>query len=202
MHDVTVVRPSFSMTLVFRPTRWTALFDLFMSRLAHDPMFVAPLPARRGDGHLAVKLESLLGERIELAVRTLKAISTSDLVAEAARAAVVAEAPSPDPHLEALQQVDGIDLDTLLFRRPGVPVDLRQVAESVQLAFSGGYFLRMHAAAAPALRSVLRTDGPFRVAELKGELSAEAKVALARRLVVAGLLGFFEEGSSKEAHNE
>jgi JmjC domain len=198
VHDVTAKRSSFSMTLVFRPARWSALLDLLTTRLALHPDFVAPLPAGAGGSERAADLEAMLGRRIDVIARALEQTNPADVLSAVARDAVVAAGPSPEPHLETLSRTDEIDSETVLVRRPGVLVHVQTGAESVQLTFSGGYFLRMHAAAAPALQGVVHADGPFRVADMPGELSAAAKVALARRLVVAGLLSLPASGRTAD----
>jgi hypothetical protein len=77
----------------------------------------------------------------------------------------------------------GLDVDTEVERRPSVIADL----DGTTLTFEGKE-LEFPADAAGGLEAIAASDGPFRPAELPGELDLEGRLTLVRRLVREGYL--------------
>jgi bifunctional lysine-specific demethylase and histidyl-hydroxylase NO66 len=86
--------------------------------------------------------------------------------------------------LRALERLDG---ETELERRETVIADLEEGGDGWTLAFEGRE-LRFPAHAGPELEACYEADEPFRPSELPGDLDAEGRLVLARRLVREGFL--------------
>jgi hypothetical protein len=68
-----------------------------------------------------------------------------------------------------------------------VIADLEESPAGVALLFEGKE-IRFPGHAAPELRACFETEAPFRLSELPGDLDAEGRIVLARRLVREGFL--------------
>jgi bifunctional lysine-specific demethylase and histidyl-hydroxylase NO66 len=86
--------------------------------------------------------------------------------------------------LRALQQ---LDTETELERRETVIADLEEGGDGWTMAFEGRE-LRFPAHAGPELEACYEADEPFRLSELPGDLDAEGRLVLGRRLVREGFL--------------
>jgi hypothetical protein len=86
-----------------------------------------------------------------------------------------------------LRALEGLDADTPLERRETVIADLEEDGEGWTLAFEGRE-LRFPSQAGPELEACYEADEPFRLADLPGDLDAEGRLVLARRLVREGFL--------------
>ena len=86
--------------------------------------------------------------------------------------------------LRALERLDG---ETELERRETVISDLEEGGDGWTLAYEGRE-LRFPAHAGPELEACYEADEPFRLSELPGDLDAEGRLVLARRLVREGFL--------------
>ena len=86
--------------------------------------------------------------------------------------------------LRALERLDG---ETELERRETVIADLEEGGDGWTLAFEGRE-LRFPAHAGPELEACYEAEEPFRLSELPGDLDAEGRLVLARRLVREGFL--------------
>jgi hypothetical protein len=85
--------------------------------------------------------------------------------------------------LTELRASDALTADTLLERRPTVLSELEDGA----LVFEGKR-LRVPERAVAELRAVAESEGPFRAEELPGELDAESRLVLLRRLIREGFV--------------
>jgi ribosomal protein L16 Arg81 hydroxylase len=189
IHDVTNDVPSFSLTVVFDPFRWSALLDLLWRQLAATAEFRAPLPAGvlfadRPHELLSRQLEP----RVELVRQALERVSAGALVDDLAQRQVARTTLPPDGQLGVLFELDAITLETVVEKRPSLACHITRRGEKVLLMLPGGYGLEASARAEPALRSVVSMDQPFRVADMDESLGDGAKLALARKLVSCGLL--------------
>lgn len=111
-----------------------------------------------------------------------------ELDAEAVRARarerfVRSRRPILDGQLSELRALPSLDVDTELVRRDTVIADLTGTA----LLFEGRT-LRFPERLARELEFLVTVDGPFSAAELPGELDAEGRLVLVRRLVREGFL--------------
>jgi hypothetical protein len=89
--------------------------------------------------------------------------------------------------LTQLRALEQLDTETELERRETVIADLEEGGEGWTLAFEGRE-LRFPAHAGPELEACYEADEPFRLSELPGDLDAEGRLVLARRLVREGFL--------------
>jgi hypothetical protein len=95
--------------------------------------------------------------------------------------------PIREDGLSQLRALDRLDAETALERRETVIADLEESDEGAVLFFEGSE-IRFPAHAAPELRACYESGEPFRVADLPGELDAEGRLVLVRRLVREGFL--------------
>jgi hypothetical protein len=86
--------------------------------------------------------------------------------------------------LRALERLDG---DTVLERRETVIADLEEASGMVTLFFEGKE-IGFPAHAAPEVRTCFDAEEPFRAVDLLGELDADGRLVLVRRLVREGFL--------------
>jgi hypothetical protein len=89
--------------------------------------------------------------------------------------------------LTQLRALEQLDTETELERRETVIADLEEGGDGWTLAFEGRE-LRFPAHAGPELEACYEADEPFRLSELPGDLDAEGRLVLARRLVREGFL--------------
>jgi hypothetical protein len=95
--------------------------------------------------------------------------------------------PIREDGLSQLRALDRLDGDTLLERRETVIADLEETDGTVTLVFEGKE-IGIPAHAAPELRACFEAEDPFRAADLPGDLDADGRRVLARRLVREGFL--------------
>jgi hypothetical protein len=89
--------------------------------------------------------------------------------------------------LSQLRALERLSADTELERRETVIADLEESGDGWTLVFEGRE-LRLPAHAGPELEACYEADEPFRLSELPGDLDAEGRLVLARRLVREGFL--------------
>ncbi len=88
--------------------------------------------------------------------------------------------------LQALAQLDRIDLDSFVGRRPFLAYLIHEDADGIRLRFHRNEIsIPLHAS--KDLRHALETEG-FRIRDLPGELDDKGKLVLVRRLIREGLL--------------
>jgi hypothetical protein len=97
--------------------------------------------------------------------------------------------PVLDDALSELRAADALTTETMLERRPTVLWEL----ENGSLVFEGKR-IRVPEHAVPELEAVARSEGPFRVAELPGQLDDESRLVLLRRLIREGFVRRSAEG--------
>jgi lysine-specific demethylase/histidyl-hydroxylase NO66 len=86
--------------------------------------------------------------------------------------------------LRALRELDG---ETLVERRESVLIDLEEAEDGIVLTFEGRR-VTFPANARDEVEAAAAAEGPFRPADLPGQLDEEGRVVLARRLVREGFL--------------
>jgi JmjC domain len=89
--------------------------------------------------------------------------------------------------LGQLRALKRLDAETLLERRDTVIADLEEGPDGLALLFEGKE-LSFPAHCGPELAACYEADEPFRLSELPGDLDAEGRLVLARRLVREGFL--------------
>jgi bifunctional lysine-specific demethylase and histidyl-hydroxylase NO66 len=130
-----------------------------------------------GGGEEADRLAELLGAELD-----------PELVAKRRRRKFVqTRRPIRADGLSQLRALERLDTETELERRETVIADLEEDAEGWTLAFEGRE-LRFPSYAGPELEACYQADVPFRLTELPGDLDAEGRLVLARRLVREGFL--------------
>jgi lysine-specific demethylase/histidyl-hydroxylase NO66 len=95
--------------------------------------------------------------------------------------------PIREDGISQLRALERLGAETVLERRETVIADLEEWVEGVALVFEGKE-IRFPAHASAEVRACFETETPFRVADLPGELDAEGRIVLARRLVREGFL--------------
>ncbi|HXV57083.1 MAG TPA: cupin domain-containing protein [Gaiellaceae bacterium] len=89
--------------------------------------------------------------------------------------------------LSQRRAVERLGPETPVERRETVIADLEESRGGTALVFEGKE-LRFPPQAAPELEAIVEASGPFRPADLPGELDAESRLVLVRRLVREGFL--------------
>lgn len=141
----------------------------------------------------AAALEASLGvdETVEQLERVVNAIELRSRLAEA-RARLKLRLierlrPLPTSHLQSLDRLDRVGLDTRVAKRAGMLCHVARKAGRAELAFPGN---RLGGAAnlEPALRFLADVREPFTVRALPDTLSDESKLVLVKRAIREGLL--------------
>jgi hypothetical protein len=149
---------------------WIDALRAALEECEQDVEFRRSVPA---DGEALVDLVALLAERL----------APVDVARRMRRRFVDRRRPILDGQLEEMRTLDAVDLETAVERRPTVIFDL----EGTTLVFEGKRVAFPEAAQAE-LEAVAAADGPFRGAELPGELDADGRLALVRRLIREGFV--------------
>jgi hypothetical protein len=149
---------------------WIDALRAALEECEQDVEFRRSVPA---DGEALVDLVALLAERL----------APVDVARRMRRRLVDRRRPILDGQLEEMRTLDAVDLETAVERRPTVIFDL----EGTTLVFEGKRVAFPEAAQAE-LEAVAAADGPFRGAELPGELDADGRLALVRRLIREGFV--------------
>jgi hypothetical protein len=136
------------------------------------------LSVRRGVEHgLADGLAELVAEQLE-----------PELVEKRRRRRFLdSRRPIREDGLTQLRTLERLDVRTALERRETVIADLEESPAELALVFEGKE-IRFPGHAAAELRACFETDAPFRLDELPGDLDAEGRIVLGRRLVGEGFL--------------
>ncbi|HET6696406.1 MAG TPA: cupin domain-containing protein [Gaiellaceae bacterium] len=128
------------------------------------------------------------GDEADRLAERLKAELDPELVAQRRRRRFVqTRRPIRADGLSQLRALEELDAETPLERRETVIADLEENGEGWTLAFEGRE-LRFPSHAGPELSACYDADEAFRLSELPGDLDAEGRLVLARRLVREGFL--------------
>ena len=192
VHDVVAdSQPAFSLTIVFEPFRWRAVLDVLAARLGRTEAFTEPVPAGPRPGkEPGAPFSREFNARIALIREALDNLTAEDL-ADALASKHLERIPlPPGERIDSIFRAGDIELDTQVETTFGEACHITRRNLRVVLALPGGYTLTAGAGVEPALRAILATPGPFRVADIHDCLSAPAKLALAQRLIGCGVLRF------------
>ena len=189
VHHVTSVEASFSLAIVFDPVKWSSVLNALKAKVENDPTLTTAFPAGvllEPEASPSLRAEF---ERVRsILARALGELQVEDVVDRAASEMIARMAPPPGSPLNTMFHIDLVDLSTTLERDSRVVCRLERHDDGAMLIFPGGYTLRAASAVEPALRSVLSARGAFRVDDMHASLGPSAKLALAKRLLAAGLL--------------
>jgi hypothetical protein len=150
---------------------WLDAFKAALDECADDPGF------RRSPDGSAGELLARLGERL----------GEQDVRRRMRSKLVHTRRPLLEGQIGHLRALRDLDLETELERRPTVLADLAVRQDRAELTFEGRT-LEFPAHVEDVLDFVLRTDEPFRPADLPGTLDEDGRLALVARLVREGLL--------------
>jgi bifunctional lysine-specific demethylase and histidyl-hydroxylase NO66 len=129
----------------------------------------------------------------ELVARLLERLGPDDVARRKRKRFVKSRRPVLTGQLSQLRALDRLDEDTLLERRDTVVADMAVAEEEVKL-FYDGHQLAFPADVEREIEFMLGADEPFRPSDLPGELDAESRLVLVRRLVREGFLELSEGG--------
>jgi hypothetical protein len=114
-------------------------------------------------------------------------LGAADVAARARRGFLEGRRPIREDGLSQLRALAGLSAATLVERRETVIADLADDGEALELSFEGRS-VRIPGQARGELVACYEADGPFRVADLPGELDEPGRLVLVRRLVREGFL--------------
>jgi hypothetical protein len=100
---------------------------------------------------------------------------------------IARQRPLPEAHFRSLDQVNQIDLDTVVAKREGMMCSVSRKPDCVEIAFPGNR-MKGPVAIETALRFITDATEAFPVSALPDMLSDESKLVLARRAIREGLL--------------
>jgi hypothetical protein len=100
---------------------------------------------------------------------------------------VATRRPIRDDQFDVLRGLERLAAETLVERRPTVIFDLSARGDEVELVFEGRR-VSFPAHARAAVEAAARAEGPFRAADLPGNLDERGRLVLVRRLVREGFL--------------
>ncbi len=102
---------------------------------------------------------------------------------------LIEQQPLPDSRFTFIDRLNSISINTTVFKTAGSLCSV-SCGDRAEITFCGN-FLRAPRSVLPAFEFISNHD-EFKVSELPGDLSDDAKVTLVRRLVKEGLLGIRE----------
>ncbi len=177
---------SLHLTIGVYPTQW---FDLIVNALQavsmKDARFRKALPVGFLDRHeMMAYLKDQLQELTELLSQEAQVEEAVELLTEQFIRQTI---PVPDGHFTEVDDVDCIDLDTTVIKRPGMRCRIIRQGSSAIIQFPGNT-VKGQSHIEPALRFIADAAGAFAVHSLPDILTDDGKVVLVRRLVRGGLL--------------
>jgi bifunctional lysine-specific demethylase and histidyl-hydroxylase NO66 len=165
---------SLHLTVGIKTYTWMDAFKAALAECAEDLEFRRAVPA---DGIGGEELVENLRERLD-----------PDTVAgRMNRRFVTSRAPIRDDQLSQVRALAQLDQETLVERRPTIIAGLAAAGERVALVFEGKE-VRFPAAVHAEVEYCAEIDEPFRPADLPGDLDADGRLVLVRRLVREGFL--------------
>jgi lysine-specific demethylase/histidyl-hydroxylase NO66 len=163
---------SLHLTIGIAAHSWLDAAGAALATLEDEPAFRSDVARGDGDG-----LAGLLAERLD-----------PELVERRRRRRFVrSRRPIREDGLAQLRALERLAPTTLLERRETVIADLEEDGQGVVLVFEGKE-IRFPAHAGPELRACFAAEEPFRADGLPGELDADGRLTLVRRLVREGFL--------------
>ena len=166
--------------------RWADLLERAVARLSQSEVALREaLPAGWiGDPKTR---PSMRGQFRQLLQMLAERASFEDALGDLSLGFVDTLGELPDGRVTESTDLAGLDVETLVEKRPGVICVVTGEGDSATIYFPGGN-LRDPAMTADALHFVASVDRPFRASDLPGAMSAESNRVLVRRLAKEGLL--------------
>lgn len=163
---------SLHLTIGIAAHTWLDAASAALATLEDEPALRSDIARGEGDG-----LAELLADRLdpELVERRRR------------RRFVQSRRPIREDGLSQLRALERLDETSVLERRETVIADLDEDGDGFALVFEGKE-IRFPAHAGPELRACFESEGPFRPADLPGEVDAAGRLVLVRRLVREGFL--------------
>jgi hypothetical protein len=123
----------------------------------------------------------------DLLSRLAERLASRDVERRRREKFVATRRPIRDDQFDRLRALEELDSETFVERRPTVIFDLSSGADDVTLSFEGrSVSVPRHAR--EEVEAVARAEGPFRAADLPGDLDEDGRVVLVRRLLREGFL--------------
>jgi len=126
-------------------------------------------------------------EAEELLERLGARLSPEDVARRRRRRFLAGRRPIREDGLSQLQALEGLDKQTIVERRGTVIADLEEAADGLALVFEGKE-IRFPGHTRAEVVACFEAEEPFRPAELPGDLDADGRLVLVRRLVREGFL--------------
>ena len=176
LHEaVTSASDSLHITVGINTYTWLDAFREALDACAEDLEFRRAVPLAGGE------------PPSELLERLAARLGAGDVGRRMRERFVRTRRPILDGQLTQLRALDGLTPQTLVERRPTVIADLSVDESGVTLAFEGKDVV-FPAHAREEVEHVARADEAFRPIDLPGELDADGRLVLVRRLVREGFL--------------
>lgn len=189
----TVDEPSLHITIGVRPTTWHDVATRAIAGLASEEAFAAPLPV--GFAEQPERFTEQVSFKLRDLARAIEKLDPTDVATPVADAFFSARPPLLDGQLRDLLELDLIDDDTVLVRRPGTVCAVRSRGERVEVLL-GDRTLSLPAHAEASLR-IVEQARTLRPADLAALLDEPGRIVLARRLVREGLLRIDRAGAAR-----
>lgn len=132
------------------------------------------------------KIEILTHHFKELLEQISDDIQIEDVIDDIADDFLAKLEPLPDGHFAQIDCLENIDINSILKKRKGTICYIAKQANSVTIYFPGNH-VSAPSFIEPALEFIAETE-EFCINSIPGNMSAESKLVLARRLVKEGLL--------------
>jgi len=177
---------SLHITMGILATTWVDVFAEALSTCQRDPRFRKSLP---------VGFVGRSEEFGELLTVFSEAVSLEEVLTRISERFVSSRLPLLEGHLTELDQVDRLDLETVVRRRRDLIYRIipDPKGESVSLLFHGKK-VKFPGYVEPALRFLVEA-GDFKACAIPGDLDDPGKLVLVRRLVKEGFLTIHKEDS-------
>jgi ribosomal protein L16 Arg81 hydroxylase len=123
----------------------------------------------------------------DLLSRLAERLASGDVDRRRRERFVATRRPIRDDQFDRLRALEELDSETLVERRPTVIFDLSSGADAVTLSFEGRT-VSVPSHAREEVEAVASAEGPFRAADLPGDLDEGGRLVLVRRLLREGFL--------------
>ena len=177
---------SVHVTVGVRSFTWTDLLSEMLAAASQENLELQKaLPVGFMNSQEAV---GLMADRLPELIRTLTDSGRIESSIGRLRERLIArKRPLPDAHFRSLDQVDQIDLDTVVAKREGMMCYVSRKPDCVDIAFPGNR-MRGPVDIETAFRFIADAKEAFPVRALPAIVSDESKLVLARRAIREGLL--------------
>ena len=184
-HALAPERSSLHLVLSIHAFTWADLLTSALASLSgQDAAFHEPLPVGFLNG--CARSDALRAPLAALLEHFARGSTVEAAVEHLARRFIGGMAPLPDGQALRLDDLNQVDLDTVVARRQGMVCWIARTGDTVSIHFPGNA-VQGPAVIEPALRFIVEA-GAFPVRALPDVLTEQSKVVLVRRLLREGLL--------------